>query len=251
MGKFLSHLVHLAHLAHPKFPNKGFIGTFGTFGTKVLIKKEKESKKKIVRAEGQNLLKLSRLLQVFGSATKNQEISEQQPPKDSLSTTIDQKRDEEYNRRKSTRKSIRCLRAKRIIDPIFYLPAFSRDKHRIIKWRMHWLPSYPLKNCRCGLPAAKREHYSICPILQPLLNKLLTVFGTIPSTSDELQPLDFIMNHLPRSEVGVTLERWPEVWSALIRVLREIDRLSHPDVAFDEAGPDPEDALDIAPPPHI
>ncbi|KAI7856098.1 hypothetical protein BDC45DRAFT_533981 [Circinella umbellata] len=115
---------------------------------------------------------------------------------------------------------------------------------------MHWLPSYPLKNCRCGLPAAKREHYAICPMLQPLMNELLTVFGTIPSTSTELQPLDFIMNHLPRSEVGLTLGKWPKVWSALIRVLREIDRLSHPDDAFDEAEPDPEDALDITPPPH-
>ena len=87
-------------------------------------------------------------------------------------------------------------------------------------------------------------------MLQPLINELLAVFGIIPSTSTELQPLDFIMNYLPRSEVGLTLGKWPKVWSALIRVVREIDRMSHPDDAFDEAEPDPEDALDITPPPH-
>ncbi|KAG2226613.1 hypothetical protein INT45_005099 [Circinella minor] len=54
-----------------------------------------------------------------------------------LSKTINQKRDEEFQTRAKNRKTIRCLRQKRMIDPILYLPAFPRDRHRLIKWRMH------------------------------------------------------------------------------------------------------------------
>ncbi|KAG2224422.1 hypothetical protein INT45_002961 [Circinella minor] len=86
--------------------------------------------------------------------------------------------------------------------------------------------------------------------MPPLLNELLTVFGTIPSTPDELQSLDFIMNYLRRSELGLTLGKWSKSWNAFIRVLREIDRLSHPDEALNEAEPDLEDTLNIIPPLH-
>ena len=58
------------------------------------------------------------------------------------------------------------------------------------------------------------------------------------------------MNHLPRFEVGLTWGKWPQVWPDFIQVLREIDRLAHPDDTFDEAEPDPEDALRFIPPTH-
>ena len=53
----------------------------------------------------------------------------------------------------------------------------------------------------------------------------------------EFQPLDFIVNHLPRAEIGLSLGKWKKAWPALINVLREIDRLSHPDDDFDEDEP--------------
>ncbi|KAG2226614.1 hypothetical protein INT45_005100 [Circinella minor] len=70
-------------------------------------------------------------------------------------------------------------------------------------------------------------------------------FGDIPTLPQEQQPLDYILNHLPRSEVGLTLGTWQTVWPALIRVLREIDYLSHPNDDFDMDEPAPEDAIDI------
>ncbi|KAG2223178.1 hypothetical protein INT45_011524 [Circinella minor] len=162
-----------------------------------------------------------------------------------LSKTINQKRDEEFQTHTKNRKTIRCLCQKRMIDPILYLPAFPWDRHCLIKWRMHWLPSYPLKNCRCGVIAAKREHYDSCPLLFTLLNDLKNAFGDIPTLPQEQQPLDYILNHLPRSEVGLTLGTWQTVWPALIRVIPEIDYLSHPNDDFDMDEPAPEDAMDI------
>ncbi|KAG2205201.1 hypothetical protein INT45_007415 [Circinella minor] len=130
------------------------------------------------------------------------------PPKDPVYKAIEQKRDEEYQNLSTKRKTIRCLRHNRIIDPILYLPAFPRDQHRLVKWRMHWLPSYPLKNCRCSFIVANREHYKSCPMLQPLLDDLNNTFGSLPILPPELQPIDFIINHLPHSEIGLSLGKW-------------------------------------------
>ena len=108
---------------------------------------------------------------------------------------------------------------------------------------MYWLPLYPLKDCGCGKANANREHYQICPLLQPLLNQLFEEFGTILVLPDEIHPVDYIMNRLPRSEFGLSLSKWKQAWPTLIHVLCEIDRLSHPDEQFDDDEPNPEDAL--------
>ncbi|KAG2214730.1 hypothetical protein INT45_009416 [Circinella minor] len=115
---------------------------------------------------------------------------------------------------------------------------------------MHWLLSYPLKNYRRGIIAANREHYGSCPLLLlPHLEDLKGAFGNISSLRHEQQPLDHILHHLPRSEVVLTLDKWQTVWAALIRVLREIDYLSHPNDDFNTDEPAPEDAMDIPNPP--
>ncbi|KAG2214771.1 hypothetical protein INT45_011889 [Circinella minor] len=124
-------------------------------------------------------------------------------PRDPVATSIKEKRDEEYISRRNEFKTINCLRTKHIIDPILYLPSFSKDRHRLIKWRMHWLPSYPLKDCRCGHQAAHRTHFTHCLLLEPLMQDLLAKFGTIPLLPHNIQPLDHILNCLPRSEVGL------------------------------------------------
>ncbi|KAI8148375.1 hypothetical protein BJV82DRAFT_506341, partial [Fennellomyces sp. T-0311] len=131
----------------------------------------------------------------------------------------------------------------RIIDPILYLAASSLDRHRLIKWPMQWLPSYPLKDCECGATAAPREHYAICPLLQPMRHELLEAFGTIPELRKEEQDIDYILNSLPRSNTGLTRGKWKTTWPALLYVLRKIDRLSHPNEDYDDDEPASEEAL--------
>ena len=110
---------------------------------------------------------------------------------------------------------------------------------------MHWLPSYPLKNCRCGVITVNREHYDSCPLLVTVLEDLKGTFGDIPLLRHEQQPLDYILNHLPRSEVGLTFGKWQTVRPALIRVLREIDYLRRLNNDFDTDEPAPEDAVNV------
>ena len=64
-----------------------------------------------------------------------------------------------------------------------------------------------------------------------------------------MQKIDDIVNRVPQSEVGLVLGKWKTVWPALIRVLREIDILSHPDDIFDDDEPAPEEALEFSIPP--
>ncbi|KAI7847148.1 hypothetical protein BDC45DRAFT_418459, partial [Circinella umbellata] len=120
---------------------------------------------------------------------------------------------------------INCLRTKRIIDPILYLPSFSKDRQRLIKWRTHWLPFFPLKDSRCGHQAAHRTHFTHCLLLEPFMQDLLDKFGTVPLLPHNIQPLDHILNSLPRSEVGLATDNWSKTWLALIQVLWKIDFL--------------------------
>ena len=79
------------------------------------------------------------------------------------------------------------------------------------------------------------------------MQDLLDKFSIIPSLSYNIQPLDHILNSLPRFEVGLAMGNWPKIWPALIQVLRKIDFLSHPDDLFDDDEPAPEEAMDIIP----
>ncbi|KAG2216683.1 hypothetical protein INT45_007684 [Circinella minor] len=89
---------------------------------------------------------------------------------------------------------------------------------------MHWLPSYPLKDCRYGHQAAHRTHFTHCLLLEPLMQDLLDKFGTIPLLPRNIQPLDHILKSLPYSEVGLAM-----------------------DDIFDDDEPAPEEAIDSIP----
>lgn len=138
----------------------------------------------------------------------------------------------------------RALWSSRMIDPVLYLPAASRDRHRIIHWRMYWLPSYPLKPCRCRtITEATRKHYLDCPLIQVELQTLSQAFNK--DTGDD-HLVDAVLNHLPRNLYRLNQPYWRTLWIALIKYLRQVDFLSHPDADdFDlEAEETPIQALD-------
>ncbi|KAI7855791.1 hypothetical protein BDC45DRAFT_504733 [Circinella umbellata] len=154
------------------------------------------------------------------------------PPINPVHQAITEKRNEEYTSRRNKFKSISCMRINRIIDPIIlYQLAFSRDRHRLIKWQ------------------ARRDHFATCPLLQSLLLDLTNKFGAIPELPSNMHQIDHILNLLPQSEAGLVLGKWKTVWPALIQVLREIDFLSHPNDIFDKDEPAPEEALESLVPP--
>ncbi|KAI9246874.1 hypothetical protein BDA99DRAFT_565296 [Phascolomyces articulosus] len=79
------------------------------------------------------------------------------------------------------------------------------------------------------------------PRLRFINDEHSTTFGTIPQLQQEIQPLDYIITHLPCSEVGLSLGKWLNCWFVLIRALREIDRLSHSEDDYEEDEPEPEE----------
>ena len=61
-----------------------------------------------------------------------------------------------------------------------------------------------------------------------------------------MQQIDHIVNRVLQSEVGIVLGKWKTIWPALIRILWEIDILSHPDDIFDDDELAPEEALEFS-----
>ncbi|KAJ8651363.1 hypothetical protein O0I10_001955 [Lichtheimia ornata] len=163
-------------------------------------------------------------------------------PKYPVTFTIKQHRDMELSSRRSRFSSIRALRPVRMIDPILYLPASSRDRHRLIHWRMYWLPSYPLKPCRCNTTTeAGRKHFITCTRIQEEYQALRQAFA---KDNGDLHLVDAVMNSLPRTADTLQQPHWRTIWLALIKYLRQVDFLTHPDAAdFDEEEP-PMQALD-------
>ncbi|KAI8144553.1 glutathione S-transferase [Fennellomyces sp. T-0311] len=117
------------------------------------------------------------------------------PPKSPVAEAIDKKLDDEFTSRRTKYNSIRCLRPQRLVDPILYLAASSKDRHRLVKWQ------------------ANRDHYTNCPLLRPLYQELLEVFGPISDQRNETQALDHIMNSLPRPDTGLTRGNKPPYFS--------------------------------------
>ena len=167
---------------------------------------------------------------------------------DPVKKAIKIKRDDEFSHRHEKFPSIAVLRNKRMVDPVLYLPASRLDRHRLVKWRMRWLPPFPSPNCRCGAQEIRREHYNTCYLISFEKEKLIATFGEIPELPLKMHFVDYILNSLPRHEVGLTMGKWKDAWPALIRYLREVDYLCHPDGDFDDIEPAPEEALSIPPP---
>ncbi|KAI9245520.1 hypothetical protein BDA99DRAFT_286371 [Phascolomyces articulosus] len=65
-------------------------------------------------------------------------------------------------------------------------------------------PVLSVGRCRCGHPAAYREPFATCPLMEEILEELSFTFGTIPEFKQDMHPLDYVINHLPRSEIGLS-----------------------------------------------
>ena len=164
-----------------------------------------------------------------------------------VEAAINKGRDDELKQRKKDRKSVRVLRHYRLIDPILYLPAFSRDRHRLINWRRFWLPPYDNTptSCRCGATEVERDHYETCSLVSVQLQELRDEFGVSLATDEDHHPIDIILNALPRNEAALRMGKWVKVWPALIRVLRAIDHACHPEDNTTSEEPPPEEVWSL------
>lgn len=139
-----------------------------------------------------------------------------------------------------------CLRALRVdttgYDPLLFYPCTRLERLRLIRWRFHHLPSFPLSNCRCGTPQASRFHYlSTCPLVQDIIIKIHLNLPDDSITLDEeydeqgmptTHILDRLLNALP-STLSFTLgTHWERTWPLVLELITKIDFANHPNGSF-------------------
>jgi hypothetical protein len=136
-----------------------------------------------------------------------------------------------------------CRRAFREIydnDPFLYYPATKKERLRLIKWRLHWLPSFPAHNCRCGAPTVKRDHYVTCPIVKDTVVSLsinlpdsLILVEEQDLATPSIHLLDRLLNALSSSPSMVLETHWELTWPLILKWISLIDYANHPAGTFD------------------
>lgn len=122
-------------------------------------------------------------------------------------------------------------------DPTLLLPCTRLERHRLVKWRIAWLPPTPSVICQCGSPKANRNHLSQCPLLISHLRSFRWSFSSLVSDPPrDLSIIDTALNHLPR-HVPRHLGKWQVLWPALLSLLRRIDEITSTLPFEDEPSP--------------
>ena len=160
-------------------------------------------------------------------------------PRDPMKFLITFTKDQEMQDRRAQFPAVARARSQRLWDPILYLPATSVQRHRLIKWRCHWLPPFPSPKCRCGEEKVKRNHYLECPRVEFMIQHLEQCLGRrlLAKKDSETHLIDFIVNMLPRSSDGLKQGHWRYTWPGLLNTLRDIDVACHPEAEFEQETP--------------
>ncbi|CAO3683568.1 unnamed protein product [Umbelopsis ramanniana] len=98
------------------------------------------------------------------------------------------------------------------IDPVLTVPATRRERSRLIRWRIGWLPGKP-DDCPCSLDRTSPRHLAECFLLPPSL------WEPLPS-SPNTHPIDSALNKIPEPHRPA-----PPFWSSLLLLLYEIEQL--------------------------
>lgn len=117
-------------------------------------------------------------------------------------------------------------------DPIMFIPMTVRQRSRIIRFRMGWLPGEPkaCRNCNIG-NRTTRPHLTRCLDMHNRLN--------IPIIT--ISPIDAILNKLPSKKPtsATTIRYWENKWPVMTEILNTLEQLCLPeDVEFNQ---DPEE----------
>ena len=125
---------------------------------------------------------------------------------------------------------------KPIWDPTLLLPCTKKERHRLVKWRLAWLPPTPSVPCQCGSLRANRDHFAICPLVSEQLRSFRWSLSSItPNPPPGVDAIDAALNLLP-NKVKAKLGKWQRLWPALLSLLLRIDEITS-DTPFDPEPP--------------
>jgi hypothetical protein len=169
-------------------------------------------------------------------------------PKDIYHVIKQYKQDQHHQRQNApTLQTIKQCRTSEVplIDPILFIPCTSKERHRLIKWRMGWLipkSSSPI-TCPCDTTTtiSKKHFFRSCPLLHSNLELLdLLLKQHLPNyTRPELPAteIDYLLNRLPGNFKNFSNQHWLHTWPVLNQILLQLDTYSHPSATFDDEPP--------------
>ncbi|CAO3588292.1 unnamed protein product [Absidia cylindrospora] len=176
---------------------------------------------------------------------------------DSPALIISQHRDTDHQHRQASLTTLSRARPPpldRLIAPILTVPATSKERHRLVKWRMHWLPHYPTPTCACdNTSLATRSHFiTACNKMEDIILQLqLTIQHChLPPIPTNLNIIEHLLNLVPSGlkEMQEHRSHWQRTWPLILSALLTIDINSHPAAIFE---PEPDDHSWLQPAPII
>jgi hypothetical protein len=125
----------------------------------------------------------------------------------------------------SSEKMIQACRTDLILDPIFIVPMTRKERRRMLRWRLNWLPGMKIP-CRCG-GEMSRNHVSVCPAIPEIY------WEHIQLTTSDKNPIDLVIKSLPHSKPKTTqqkkllIQKWQPLWTNLLNILFIVDEICH------------------------
>lgn len=141
-------------------------------------------------------------------------------PPPNLKLIVAAYRQEQLQYLRTKQKLLHACRPTIGIDPILTLPTTRRERSRLLRWRMGWLPGRP-GDCPCNTDHTSRRHMAVCELIPSHLR------DELPLPPPDGNPIDFAISTLPKSAAVPTPN-----WSALLTILLHIDRITHPDTRW-------------------
>jgi hypothetical protein len=117
-------------------------------------------------------------------------------------------------------------------DPILLLPSTNKERNRLLRWRMAWLPPGPSVPCLCDAPKANLQHFDICTYTYPSILRLHYTYLAYKTQNDSTANtnipscktlIDSVLNDLPTKFDEDTDPLWIELWPNLLSLLHDID----------------------------
>lgn len=127
----------------------------------------------------------------------------------------------------SSEKMIQASRSTLILDPILTIPMTRKERRRILRWRMNWLPG-DKKQCYCG-ELMSRNHLFTCGAIPPDYWEHIQR-GNANNTKN---PIDVVLKKLPTKKPKSTTEKlqllnyWKPLWSDLLNILYIVDQITN------------------------
>ncbi|KAG2190643.1 hypothetical protein INT47_004826 [Mucor saturninus] len=126
----------------------------------------------------------------------------------------------------SSEKMIQGCRSDLKLDPILTIPMTRKERRRILRWRMNWLPGGK-PNCHCD-GQMSRNHLFVCPAI-PKANWEHIQRGF----HNDVNPIDAILKSLPINKPKSITEKqnliikWQPLWTDLLNILFLVDQICH------------------------